>query len=313
MINKPAIYQRNKVIRLIRDFFERQKFLELQCPLLWPSLPYEPTNDYFQTIWQVGNKKQPLFLIASPEKAMKWQMAADLGPVFTIEHSFRNLEGKSSTHHPEFLMLEWYRDNCDYRKIIADTYQLFDFIQQQLKLTTYHFNQQLVISIEDLWQKQFNVSLANLQTEQQLFEFAREHGYQIDSNDNWEKVYDQIFLNEIEPKDQKGPLVLIDFPARTSPLCRARSDRSWLAERFEFYLDGIEVGNGNSEPLEISKLQAYFKETDAMPVDTVYLQATAKMAATGKQFAGVGIGVDRLTMLLGKIDSLDELWPELDE
>ena len=112
---------------------------------------------------------------------------------------------------------------------------------------------------------------------------------------------------------------MIDFPAQLSPLCRPRADKPWLAERFEVYIHRLELGNGNSEQLDSQRVRELFaaelaaREKNhelAPPLDEGMLADIAALQQSGHTFAGIGLGVDRVAMLLTDVNSLGVWWPD---
>jgi lysyl-tRNA synthetase class 2 len=246
---------------------------------------------------------------------MKILLASGASEIFTIGHCFRNLEGTGTWHHPEFLMLEWYRVNADYQQIIADTQALIAFCHRKFKPQAPALLWQ-TLSVEQLWQEKFGLSLAQVQAPAKLKRVARQHGY--DDAGNWEQIFNQLFLNEIETAFPSTPFILSDFPARLSPLCAPKKKQPWLAERFEVYLQGREIGNGNTEQLDVASIRRLFQaEQQArlrrgqkpQPVDEEMLAAIRTLAHTGKTYAGMGLGIDRLALVLAELDDINQLWP----
>ncbi len=318
---------RARVIKIIRDFFQKQDFQELICPLLWSQVPAEPTMGYFETKWRKNTGEKQMFLPASPEKAMKWHLARGVGNCFTIGHCFRNMEDKNETHNPEFLMLEWYLENGDYQQVMKGVEQLLIEVRKELKESELGGNLKLVdekklrhpkkISIEEIWQKKFQMSLLEVESDEAMAKLARRLGYQAEDS-TWEQNYNQIFLNEIESEWGEELFFVVDFPAKTSPLCAINPQKPWLAERFEVYLNKVEIGNGNNENLEVEKLRQGFQNQqkereqngEIMPIDEEYLSNTAELKQSGRNFAGVGLGVDRLVMLISGASKINYWWPE---
>ena len=323
--------QRMQVIKFIREYFDRRGFQELWCPLLSESVPAEPTIYPFATTWDRQNDKRlaskTLYLPISPERAMKKYLSLGFEECYSIGSCLRNMEGTSSTHHPEFLMLEWYRVGSDYQQIIDDTVDLIQRVNKQVnnrdvlvyqgkEFDIQHWQRR---SVEDIWQEKWQTSLGDLQTLEAMRRFTRERGYSDDGT--WEEMFNQIFLNDIEPEFDEQPFVLLDFPAVLSPLCRPRADKPWLAERFEVYIDGIELGNGNSEQLDADAIERIFRKelhtrqrhgVATQPLDTQMLDTIRQMAAAGKQYAGMGLGVDRLAMMIADVASISDWWPSFD-
>ena len=179
--------------------------------------------------------------------------------MFQICKSFRNGEGGSSRHNPEFTILEWYRIEADYTDIMRDCENLFRFIQQQVQPDSprflkfrgkeYDLSQNWErLSVAEAFQKFAQISTDVLLDETLLKRAAQEKGYQISPETTWEEVYNQIFLNEIEQHLGKDrPTILYDYPASQAALSRKKASDPRFAERFEFYLDGLELGNAFSE------------------------------------------------------------------
>lgn len=323
-----AVRSRQQVIKLVRRFFDSSGFEEVTTASLSGGVPLEPTIYPFTTAWTGVQPNADLYLPISPEREMKRLLAEGLGDCYTIGHCFRNLEGKGETHHPEFLMLEWYRVGATYQQIMDDTLELINFVASGLvsKLTGEAKTQALNVSrwswqklsVAQLWEERLGVPLAELLEDEKMTRFARRLGYQAGGS-TWEQNYNQIFLNEIEPHLPTTPFFLLDFPARLSPLCAPKVKEPWLAERFEVYLRGMEVGNGNSEHLDAQAVQQAFamekgereaQGVAAPPVDEVMLAAIARMSETKQQYAGIGLGIERLTMALTSIADLGEFYGE---
>ncbi len=191
------------------------------------------------------------------------------------------------------------------------------------------------VSLDLLWKKHIGISIADITSDDQLEEFAQRNGYSTE-HATWEQLFNQIFLNEIEPHLPHESFFLIDFPARISPLCKPREDAPHLAQRFELYIAGIEIGNGNTEETDSAKVQTIFEqervarekdrfvqETEpagraladgstkhdgdfaAPPIDTEFLSALAHMHS--HQYAGIGLGVERLVMILADVADIKSL------
>ena len=146
--------------------------------------------------------------------------------------------------------------------------------------------------------------------------FARRLGYQTQDS-SWEENFQQIFFNEIETQLPQTPFFLLDFPARLSPHCARQKNHPDFAARFEVYYQGLEIGNGNSEYLDEKEVGAsYCSENQArralgvstLPEDQVMLKAIGQMRQSGHSFAGIGIGVERLTMILAGIKEISEFY-----
>ncbi len=321
---------REQVVKAVRLFFEERSFHEVLVPVLNRALPLEPNLYAFETRWHHQDKTEKLYLPTSPESSLKKILARGFEKVFAIAPSFRNLEPVDVEHHPEFLMLEWYRTNANYEAIMDDVKELIKFVANKIKLYLDDESQssELVyqgeainlkgkwrkVSLEKLFKEKVGCSFKDLSLSK-LKKLAEKNGYQV-LDATWEELLNQFFMDKIEPDLGKQPLFLTDFPSRISPLCKACANKPYLAERFEVYLGGLEIGNGNSE-LTDSKLvkkkfleEQKYRQTPQLPthgIDQQFLQALSEMDQTGQSYAGIGLGVERLAMILANQESLEEM------
>ncbi|MFA5770481.1 MAG: amino acid--tRNA ligase-related protein [Patescibacteria group bacterium] len=274
---------REKIIKDIRSFFYERDFHEVIPDMLNKSLPLEPNLFPFSTTWKTFTGEKTFYLPMSPERGIKKMLAQGIGNCFAISKSFRNLERSGSLHNPEFLMLEWYREDAVYTDIMADVEKLFAYLKPNV------FNKKWpVFSIKKLFKKYLGLELEKA------------------INDiTWAQNYDQLFVNEIESKLPKEPLFLIDFPTRLSPLCKPQKNNPIFAERFECYISGVEIGNGNTENTDVKSIRKVFENQQALknlPIDEEFLASLKIM--NRKSYAGVGIGIDRLAMVFNNESSI---------
>ncbi len=281
MTNLKSTIIREEIIKTIRSFFYKQKFHEVIPDILNDTLPSEPNLTPFSTIWKTQGSEKTYFLPMSPERSIKKMLTQGIGNCFAISKSFRNLERSGSLHQPEFLMLEWYRENAVYTDIMTDVEKLF---------TNFGFKKNWpVLSLKKLFQKYLDLDLEKTIANDKLFL----------------EDYDQLFVNEIESKLPKTPLFLVDFPAKISPLCKPQKNNPLFAERFECYVNGIEIGNGNTENTDTKSVQKIFEQEQKrtnLPIDEEFLNSLKIMRK--KSYAGVGIGIDRLIMILQNKSSI---------
>src|SRR5258708_18450712 len=207
MIDHKHILMREQIIKKIRTFFDEQHFHEIITPVLNRTIPTEENNFPFTTQWQTIDGTEQYFLPTSPEKNLKEVLALGVGNCYSIGHSFRNLEMSGPRHTPEFLMLEWYRENATYRDIMIDVISLIStIIKQEVTWQT--------LSLVDLFHEYCNLEMEDIVKGDQLSKRAKQKGYNTE-HASWSELFDQIFLNEIYPKLPKTPFFLIDFPSRT--------------------------------------------------------------------------------------------------
>ncbi len=275
-----SITLRNAVMRNIRAFFYDRAFLEVETPirLVTPCMELhidaEPCGDHF--------------LRTSPEIFHKQLLATGYEKIFEIGKCFRRGE-MGPLHHPEYTMLEWYRTQADYMDILADTKALL----------------QAVAGIADSVWHQRTVSEAFL-------EFA---GWDPVGNYD-EDRFDIDLVEKVEPafREIGGPVVLIDYPVEAAALSRRKSGNPLMAERWELYINGIEIANAYSEltdPTEQRRrFEACAEQRKAMgkevySIDESFIESLEKMPPAG----GVALGIDRLLMLIADADSLDAVLP----
>ncbi len=297
-----------QVLKAIREFFYRKNFHEVVVPILHTSLPLEP-NIY---AFQIGK----YFLPTSPEATLKKAIAKGIGNCFAIGSTFRNLEGSGKLHKPEFLMLEWYREDADYRKIMEECRDLILFLNQLRKGGPCKANlagEWRKLSMVDLFKKYAKLELEEIIDDKKIITIAQKKRYRV-RDASWEQIFNQIFLNEIEPHLPQEPFFLIDYPAKISPLCQPQKARPFEAERFELYMDGIEIANGNTENTDaegilrsMKKEEKYRKRMGILspPIDMEFIEALRKMK--GRSYAGIGLGVERLAMVLEGVSDIDKI------
>ena len=316
---------REQVIKSVRRFFDEQGFHEVITPVLNDSVPLEPNLYPFSTEWKTNDGTKKLFLTISPEKNLKRMLALGLGNCYSIGASFRNLEGAGSLHTPEFLMLEWYRKNAEYTHIMKEVQDLIlyvkndidTYLHQSLSPILVYQNEHVdftrewpKISVSKLLEKLAKRNINEiLSGDAILIQYARNKGYAVEGA-TWNEIYDQIFVNEIESQLPKSPFFLVDFPARLSTLCKKKAENPLIAERFELYMFGIELGNGNTESTDVEGIRKIFehekklreKMETVQAVDEDFLESLAAMHGTS--YAGIGLGLDRLSMIMANQDEL---------
>ncbi len=309
-MNLELLLAREQIIKDIRAFFDARGFHEVTVPVLNLSVPLEPNLHPFKTIWETTEGKIDLYLPLSPERHLKYLLAKGIGNCYAIGHTFRNLESAGPKHNPEFLMLEWYRMDATSQNIMKDTQTLMRALMGEnfyYQGKTYDLSHPWPhLSLVDLFAQYAKLQFPKLLDEQQMRLAAKAKGYAI-KKATWGELFDQIFLNEIEPYLPQEPFFLVDFPARMSPLCAPQKEKPFLADRFEVYFAGIELGNGNSESTNAESVRAIFRQESSrrshpQPMDETFFAAIRKME--NKQLAGIGLGVDRLAMIIANQTTL---------
>jgi lysyl-tRNA synthetase class 2 len=318
---------RETVIDAIRFHLKSSGFREVFTPIMVPIPSIESNLEVF--VSQLRTSKGQIrsgFLIMSPEYAIKKLLSAGVGSVFEITRAFRNEEEVSPTHNPEFTMLEWYRVNADYTRVMQDFEEMFcaiiraanpkaDLSSWQYQGDTYNLTTPWPRwSIAEAFQEVSGITPEVLLDEKKLFEVALTKGYSVSPTTTWEQIFYQILFNEIEPamKNTGKPVFLYDYPVSQASLSKKKVSDPRFAERFEVFLAGMELGNCFSELLDADEQRARFQEdymsrktsgkTD-YPIDEELLTA---LASGMPEVSGIAVGVDRLVMLAADVPTISD-------
>ncbi len=326
----PRYLMRERVIRAIRAFFYAQDFHEVETPLLVPVPSMEPYLEVFETeLEDAFGGRQRAFLTNSPEYAMKRLLVAGLPRLFQVCKAFRNREDTGRKRNPEFTMLEWYRAEADYTAIMADCEALLAYLftatgrqptaDGRFLLTYQGTEVDLTppwerLTVQAAFLRYTGLDIETVQDLPALEAAMAARGYTVGGSP-WDELLGQLFANEVEPHlGLDRPTILYDYPLPMAGLARRAGDPRY-AERFEFYIAGLELGNAFSEladPVEqAARLAADQAERarlgrKAYVVDPDFLAALrVGMPPAG----GIAVGVDRLIMLFADAASIhDTLW-----
>ncbi|MBC7692059.1 MAG: EF-P lysine aminoacylase GenX [Methylotenera sp.] len=313
---------RSQVENAIRDYFLKQDFHETRTPLLVPCPGMETHIRTYQTTTGAH-------LPTSPEFAMKRLLVGGLEKIFQLCPAFRH-EPESTTHHPEFMMLEWYRAYAGYEEIMQDTESLFEFIALKLfgKPSLQFQGQEISVKtpwprlqVRDLFLGHAGVNLLEASTPELLRAECVRLGLAPSDTDTWDDLYFRIWLNLIEPALPGHQAVFVTrYPPSQAALAVVDQDAdgsSW-ARRFELYVGGLELGNAFEEltdPFEqrrrfVADMKAremiYGADFPKTPLDEEFLQALEEaMPPSG----GIAVGVDRMVMLFANEPDIEKtLW-----
>jgi lysyl-tRNA synthetase class 2 len=294
--------RRSRIIQLVRDFFDRRGYLEVETPMM-QLIPGGARGRPFKTYHNDYNLE--LYLRIAPELYLKRLLVAGLDRVYEINRSFRN-EGISTRHNPEFTMLESYTAYADYRDVMKLTEELFrslakslfgkqEIVYQGKRIDLSRFQE---ISFSQLMNKEYDINPDD-KIDTWIGKLKRK---KVDVKGG--RISRSFLLNLIadliEPRSDR-PVFVTDLFAELCPLARKKRDNPLLSERFELFIAGLEVANAYSElndPLEQrQRLQEELKNLpaeEAKGLDQDFLTALEHgMPPAG----GLGIGIDRLVML----------------
>jgi lysyl-tRNA synthetase class 2 len=316
--------KREQILDAIRVFFKSDGFLEIDSPLMVKSPGMEPYLEVFETkLLDDQGHSERAFLLTSPEYALKKLLVAGIPKLFSICKSFRNGEGKSRKHNPEFSIMEWYRTHAGYREIMADCENLFLHLAKTMGGSSQWRYQGKVydlstpwerLSVAEAFQRYCGIDTETLLDEEKLLQKGKERGFSVTGETTWEQIYNQFFLNDIEPHfGVDRPTIIYDFPASQASLSKKKPEDSRFAERFEFYIAGIEMGNAFSEltdseeqlrRFEIEKAERKALGKVMYDIDMDYIEALrAGLPATG----GIAVGIDRIVMFFADAPTIQDI------
>lgn len=319
---KKTFIKRTKILKSIRNYLDDQGFLEVETPILQPiygGANARPFKTYHNTLGQ------SLFLRIADELYLKRLIIGGFDKVYEMSKDFRN-EGMDKDHNPEFTMLEFYWAYSDYE----DCMNLVEDLIKNVSLAvgssvlewggnkfdlSQPFNRKPFFNlIKD--ELGYDISMMNYA---QLKKICTDKGFEVDSKSNVGQLLDLLMSELVEPKLIE-PTFVTDYPKSISPLAKMhRNGNENIVERFELFIGGSEFANSFSElndPIDQRNRleeQVQLKELgddEAHPIDENFIQAMENgMPPTG----GVGIGIDRLTMLLTGNSSIKDviLFPAL--
>lgn len=320
---KEIYSKRLEILRLIRDYFWSQNFVEAETPIALRLPGQEPYLNPIP-VEIIDPYQQPFrfYLRTSPEFALKKLLAAGWEKVFEISKCFRNVESFGGTHNPEFTMVEWYRAPGSYLNIMDDTEHLFRYVGQKLNVeklkykntTIEYLNSWDRVSVKDLWKQYLQVNLDDYLEMENLKQLTKNRGWSVDENDAYEDLFYKIFLNEIEPHlGIKKPIFVYDYPAQMCSLSRLCASDDRYAERFELYIGGLELANAFGE-LTDAQTQKVNLESDnnlrvqlgkeVWPVDADFIGALESGIPPA---GGIALGVDRMVVLFTGARDINEV------
>ncbi len=310
---KPAaslqmLQARAKLVGDIRQYFRNSGVLEVETPLLSRHGTTDPAVESFSSRYSgplLGIDKQ-LYLHTSPEFPMKRLLAAGSGAIYQMCKVFRQGE-LGRFHNPEFTLLEWYRPGYDHHQLMTEVTGLIDLLIPGKANNSY--------SYQALFQQFLGIDPHDTGIAQ-LKGVALDRGLlgaetmELSSIDGW---LDLLLTHLIEPKLPRGLCFIYDFPTSQASLAQVREGSPSVGERFELYLDGVEIANGfheltdsaeQAKRFEAENLERHRAGLELMPMDEYLIQALEQGLP---DCAGVALGLDRLLMLKTGAQSLQEV------
>ncbi|MCL2144165.1 MAG: lysine--tRNA ligase [Endomicrobia bacterium] len=304
---KDVFVKRSMIISAIRHKLEELGFIEVETPVL-QSLAGGANANPFVTHHKALDIN--LFLRIAPELYLKRLVVGGMERVFEIGRNFRN-EGIDRNHNPEFTMMELYQAYADYNDMMDLTETLIKTAAEKIGSTKINMNFRRA-KMFDLIKEFTGLELLPYVESGKLFEQVKHLNLDLPKNATEKKILDQLFDEKVVP-NLTIPTFVMDYPAVYSPLSKVKFDQPEIAERFELYINGIEIGNAYSELNDPELQRLRFEEQmeakkkgddEVMPYDEDFVLALEQgLPPTG----GLGIGIDRLVMILTGVESIREV------
>ena len=311
MIDIETVRRRNELYAFLRRFFNDRGYIETETPLLTDRVVPESSISLFRTESDNGfGRRQPLYLIPSPEVTMKKILAEWPGQsIFQIGKSFRNGEVKTGIHNREFTMLEYYTRNADMYDSLRLTETLFSELPFGSRTLRRPFRQ---LPMAELFTAAFREPLDAILgeggegTHRRLGEICRRHGLRTAETDTAADLFNLLFVSHIEPNLPKGePVAILEYPsviATTAALC----PDGLYSQRWELYVNGCELCICYTEGTDLERLRPLLAEEAALqgaPADETFIDACGSLG----HCSGNALGVDRLLMLLLEKKDIEEI------
>ncbi len=302
---------RARIISSIRSYLDGEGFIEVETPVLQPlygGALARPFTTHHNAL------DRDLYLRIATELYLKRLIVGGLERVYELGKDFRN-EGVSHKHNPEFTMVEWYEAYADYETEAAR-------LEEMVRLAAQAIGYEGELDLSSPWRRVGFVEAIERETgidvmahrdAEDLTRAIRQRGLEMPTEGlPWHALADDLLSKYVEPTLQQ-PTFVLDFPVELSPLARDHRSRPGLVERWEAFVGGMEIANAFSELIDPDVQRERFEAQrrhqtlgaeEVQPYDELFVQALEQgMPPSG----GVGVGIDRLVMILTGRDSIREV------
>lgn len=285
----------------VRSFFLSQGFDELQTPTLVSCPGSEPTLNPFQTEFKMASKTQKLYLPTSPELHLKKCLARGWDRIFEIKLCFRNGE-ITEIHEPEFSMLEWYRAFEPLKSIESDIIGLIEKVVGK-KITVHRK------TMKELFKEYCALDISPSTTVENLTNCCKHWGINPASDSTYNDLFFYLYVERVEPHlAQWEYLVIEKYPPTQAAL--ARIDAEGWAERFEFFINGVEIANAfhelNNPDTQLQRFSLDLEEKKRMGREAISLDPDFMLHLRSGMppSSGIAVGLDRLFMATKGISNI---------
>jgi lysyl-tRNA synthetase class 2 len=338
---QPLLRARRRVLAALRDHLESCGFVEVETAILQVSPGNETHLHAFATeLVAPGGGRRPFYLHTSPEFACKKLLAAGERRIFEFARVFRNRE-RGALHHPEFMMLEWYRAGEPVEALMQDCANFLAIAAAAAGTDRFAFRGREAdpmaaperITVAEAFRLYAGIDLlATLRTgslgngnlgdglpdRDGLAAQARAAGVRLADDDTWSDIFSRVLVERVEPRIGNGRATLLtEYPAHEAALARPKPSDPRVAERFELFACGVELANGFGEltdpALQRVRLEAEMNRKERLygeryPIDEDFLAALGRMPPA----SGCALGFDRLVMLAARASRVDQvIWTPL--
>ncbi len=317
---------RARAIQAVRNFFIERKYLEVDTPALSPDLIPETCLEVFKTEYfePWNDKKHQLFLVPSPEIYIKKLIGQHKVSVFQLSKCYRNVESVGNLHSPEFTMLEYYTMNADYEDSLKITEELFEYLQKELNIESKTIGSApfTKVTMNEAFEKLAGFSLESCPNAADLEKQAIKMGLNPQPGENWADLFEMIFVHKVEQNLKNLttppglPVFLTDYPSAVRCLAQNTKGGSTIPckERWELYVNGIELANCYSEETDAENIKEYFategsEKNQFARIPHAIDKDYWKNFSSFPKCSGVAIGVDRLIMSLLEKKTINGVLP----
>ncbi len=301
---------RSRVVSAIRRWFDEHGFLEVETPVLQPLYGGALARPF---VTHHNALDRDLYLRIATELYLKRLIVGGLERVYELGKDFRN-EGISHKHNPEFTMLEWYEAYGDYETGARRLEEVVTSVVEQTGATGgIDWSRPWARTrLRDAIRERTGIDVLAVRDTDSLVAAAREKGIELDASESWPQLVDELLSKHVEPQ-LRDPTFVMDYPVELSPFAKRHRSEPGLVERWECFAGGIEISNAFTELNDPDDQRERFEEQRRMlaagdeetqPFDEDFLRALEHgMPPT----SGVGLGIDRLVMLLAGRSSIREV------
>ena len=323
---RPYLLARARIAAALRAWFAAQGFIEVETATLQVSPGNETHLHAFATgLIGPGGEHRDLYLRTSPEFACKKLLAAGETRIVDFARVFRNRE-RGALHHPEFTLLEWYRANESYETLMDDCAALLAEAARAAGATAFSFRGRSIdplaeperVTVAEAFARHAGVDLLATISGGEgiraaIAAEAAKATVAIAADDTWGDIFSRILAERVEPHLGNGRATfLYEYPLPQAALARAKPGSDKVAERFELYACGVELGNAFGELTDAAEQRARFAAAmeekarihgERYPIDEDFLSALAHMPPA----SGIALGFDRLAMLASGAQRIEQV------